>query len=954
VQRMLSPTVVGRAGELAWVSAALDDLGTGRGGSLFVIGESGIGKSRLADEAAAQGKRRGVWVLSGRATPTGRAAPYQALTTALLHGLRSRAVTDISRVPGLRAGLATLIPGFIEGPAIDPSPVLLAETIVRLARTVAGEEGTLIVLEDLHWACGDTLSVTEYLADIARLERVLVLATTRPQGPALALSDALERRGAATTRVLAPLGAAEVSAMAATCLGDEHAAVPAAVSAVLGAHAEGLPFLVEELLAALVNRGTLVASNAGWELVGDADSVDVPLSFAQTVRERVGQLAPDERRVLEYAALLGRDFDWPDLPVVAGVDEGEVLEALRRAVGLQLVEEAGGGRFRFRHALTVEAILAGMLDPQRTRLAAHALGELAPDPEHVAPERLGLAAHLATQAARPIDAAQYLTQAARSALAAGAVATARGTARSAAALVPPAHPAAITADEVLLAALSAAGDIRAVEQLGTQLLARLDALGPCPERQAAVRLRLARAVHAALDLRRARRLCEEALQPADGRLRIELDLMLAEIAFTEHDHAASVAIAETALGDADAAGLPDLACDALELIGRHRMFVTLDVLGAQPILLESLRRAEAADLPLTRLRLLQRLAFHDLARGAGRSRMHEGRAVAVELGVPVSVAEFDHLLATQHLIAGEHDEAQLCVDRGLAEARRYGLTELTVLLQSLRATISAVRGRRSDAEEEAAAAASAAGDVPLMRAAVCGTPLVVAALADDDLASAARRVSETRARLPDALVFWPPFLGSFYGAAAVVMAASGARELTEGRDWAAVDDVYQRGSFWIARAIIAGRAGDAERAAELFREGDERLTAVPWVRALYRRYAAEAALADGWGDPTTWLGQAESIFDTCGNVPLARACRSLLRLAGTSPRRRRETSGASDLTTRESEVLALLAQGLANKDIAQRLYLSPRTVEKHVERILAKMGQPNRTALAASVTAEVT
>ena len=191
--------------------------------------------------------------------------------------------------------------------------------------------------------------------------------------------------------------------------------------------------------------------------------------------------------------------------------------------------------------------------------------------------------------------------------------------------------------------------------------------------------------------------------------------------------------------------------------------------------------------------------------------------------------------------------------------------------------------------------------------------------------------------------------------AAVVVAASGVQELVEGRDWIGIDDVFIHSSFNVAQAIVAGRAGDADRAAELFARGDNALVNTPLIRAVYRRYAAEAALTDGWGDPARWLTEAESFLTGSGHEPLARACRSLLRLAGTSPRRRRPpTAGATpdgaELTTREADVLTLLADGLTNKQIAGRLYLSPRTVEKHVERILTKTGQPNRTALAAYTT----
>ena len=959
VPSVLCPNVIGRADELAWLSAGFDALRDGRGGCMFLVGEPGLGKSRLADEAIAEANRRGAWVLCGRASATGRAVPYQSLSGAVLSGLRSRPPLDVEETPGVRAGLATLLPGFFDGPAVDPSPVLLGETVLRLVSGLADRDGALVVLEDLHWACGDTLAVTEYLADNAATERVVILGTLRPEGSAFDLVDALARRGSATVRSLEPLSVVQTGEMVDACLPRTGGSAPGGLVEIIGSHAEGTPFLVEELLAGLIGRGSLVESPSGWVLSDDLDPLEVPLSFAQTVRERLGELADRDRRVLDLAAIMGRDFDWSYLPSISGEGESGVLEALSRAVDLQLVEEVGGDRFQFRHALTVEAILGEMLGPERVRAAARALEKLVPDADAVPRELLELAAHLAAQAGRGGDAARYLSEEARRALASGALATAIATARRACRYVPADQPEALSAAEVLVAALSLAGNIAAVEEAGSELLAALERRSASAERQAAVRLQLARAAHAALDVARARELCEGALAlgPADRRLLLELDLMLAEIAFSEHQHSASVADAKAVLAEADAAGLADLACDALELIGRHRMFIATELEEAQPYLLEALRRAEAANLPLARLRALGRLAFYDLTRRRGRVRMEQGRALALELGALASVVEFDHVMATDFLIADEVEAATTHTERALAEAQRYGLRELTVLLLGLRATISAVRGERTLAERQAVEAEAAAEGVPFMRPAVSGTPLVVAALADDDLATAARRVREIRARLPEELVFWPPFLGSFYGVASVVAAADGASELVEGRDWVRVDDVYQHSSFCVAQAILAGRAGDAERAAALFAEGDGGLAGVPWPRAMYRRYAGEAALADGWGNPAEWLAEAEVYFEDRGNEPLARACRSLLRLAGTSPRRQR--SGPTEtrypgleLTTREGDVLTLLADGLTNKEIAGRLYLSPRTVEKHVERILAKTNQPNRTALAAYATTQ--
>jgi len=311
---MLCPRVVGRADELSWLSAGLEELRAGRGRCMFLIGEPGIGKSRLADEAIAGAERQGSWVLSGRASATGQVVPYQSLSAAVLSGLRSRPLRDISRIHGVRAGLATLLPGFFEGPAVDPSPGLLGETVLRLESAVSDDSGALFVLEDLHWACGDTLAVTEYLADNAAAEPVLVLATLRPEGAALDLVDALERRGSATFRTLETLSDADTAEMITACLAGGERPLPGALKELIGDRAEGMPFLVEELLAALVGRGSLVPSASGWVLTGELDPVDVPLSFAQTVHERLRALPEAACRVLEFAAILGRDFDWSHLP----------------------------------------------------------------------------------------------------------------------------------------------------------------------------------------------------------------------------------------------------------------------------------------------------------------------------------------------------------------------------------------------------------------------------------------------------------------------------------------------------------------------------------------------------------------------------------------------------------------------------------------------------------------
>jgi DNA-binding CsgD family transcriptional regulator len=154
----------------------------------------------------------------------------------------------------------------------------------------------------------------------------------------------------------------------------------------------------------------------------------------------------------------------------------------------------------------------------------------------------------------------------------------------------------------------------------------------------------------------------------------------------------------------------------------------------------------------------------------------------------------------------------------------------------------------------------------------------------------------------------------------------------------------------LVRAVLRGRAGDPTGATAAF---DAAVTAggpLPLFCHLGVRLAGEPAVRDGWGDPASTLYTAERFFTTAGHEPVAIACRSLLRRTGRSRQRRVDAGVHPDLrrlgvTAREAEVLALVGERLPNRDIAERLYLSPRTVEKHVASVLAKAGAASRADL---------
>jgi DNA-binding CsgD family transcriptional regulator len=152
--------------------------------------------------------------------------------------------------------------------------------------------------------------------------------------------------------------------------------------------------------------------------------------------------------------------------------------------------------------------------------------------------------------------------------------------------------------------------------------------------------------------------------------------------------------------------------------------------------------------------------------------------------------------------------------------------------------------------------------------------------------------------------------------------------------------------------VLLGRAGDDGQATEVTLAATGPANPFTMARHLGLRLVAEAALADGWGDPATWLRVAESYFHTHSVTAVDDACRRLLRQAGmtVSPRRAGTENLPTEIrvkgiTVREYEVLRLVAGRLSNTEIGRRLYISPRTVEKHVASLLGKTGVADRAAL---------
>lgn len=168
--------------------------------------------------------------------------------------------------------------------------------------------------------------------------------------------------------------------------------------------------------------------------------------------------------------------------------------------------------------------------------------------------------------------------------------------------------------------------------------------------------------------------------------------------------------------------------------------------------------------------------------------------------------------------------------------------------------------------------------------------------------------------------------------------------------------LFYTGAGELIEAVAMGRAGDKEGATERFACGFEamrgRSLGAGWLYA-HVLLAARAALRDGWGDPVSWLREAEAFFAAGSFEKLARRCRLMLGEAGAPvPRRGRGESKvpiglrALGVTSREADVLQLVAGGRSNKDIAAELFVSPKTVERHLSSLFTRLGVTNRRALA--------
>ena len=360
------PSLAGRRPTFEALEAEITSrFGASRGGMSFVVGESGVGKTRLCVEISRQAQALGARVLSGGCAPLGSA--LHALTRplqAVADRCRAEGPAETRRLLGSRgkllaryqpalASLADLhgAPEPVDLPA-EAAHELVSHELCATFEALAQDRPLLLVLDDLQWADELTLAFLTKLLALATLSRarLFVLGTARSDGIGDALGKLVQEPHARRID-LDRLDEDGVRAMVADML-----ALPSPGNAFvrfITKQTEGNPFFVAEYLRASVNEGLLMRDDRGrWELVGDDEaslaSLPLPRSLRDLVAQRLDGLDEGARRVADLAAVIGREIDPALLDRVAAIDEAAFAQATSELVARQVFEDTKEG-LRFSH-----------------------------------------------------------------------------------------------------------------------------------------------------------------------------------------------------------------------------------------------------------------------------------------------------------------------------------------------------------------------------------------------------------------------------------------------------------------------------------------------------------------------------------------------------------------------------------------------------------------------------
>ena len=369
--------LIGREPEMARGRAALVEAHAGRGQLMLVLGEAGVGKTRLIGELSAEASHRESHVLLGRCHEGEQILPFGPWVDALRAGRIPEQIGGLADLaPSSRSELARLLPELDAGRADSGAPDYLKvfESMAQLLACLSRVRPLLLILEDLHWADEMSIRLLGFLARRISSWPAVVVTTARQDelidAPVLrrTLQD-LSRAPHVVRLELAPLSRAETVRLVRTLArsGRDEAAL-ARLTEQVWSTSEGNPFVVVETTRAL-EEGTIVA---------DSRTRPLPGSVRELVAGRLERLSDRARELASVAAVFGRAFDFPLLHRAGGLDEHTTAEALEELVRRHVLGGVDEG-FDFSHDRVRAVVYDQLLPPQRTlrhRRAGEALEAL--------------------------------------------------------------------------------------------------------------------------------------------------------------------------------------------------------------------------------------------------------------------------------------------------------------------------------------------------------------------------------------------------------------------------------------------------------------------------------------------------------------------------------------------------------------------------------------------------
>jgi DNA-binding NarL/FixJ family response regulator len=936
--------LVGREAERERLSEAVERARRGSGSLLLLCGEAGVGKTRLAEEVAGASS---TLVLRGAASSSAL-APYGPVVALLRSYLRARP-DGLESCGPLRSHLAMLLPELGSEPAASDRATL-TEAIRCAFEQIAREGHPLMVLDDLQWSDEATLELLAALASALEQIPVLVIGAYRSDGLPRDhmlrwLRNELRRGGHLSEMSLSPLDHAETALLLEELL--EAAPSPSLVTA-LHDRTQGVPFFVEELAGALRVSGRLQPGPRGLEL-GDEGDVPVPETVRDAVLMSIARLSDEGRAAAEAAAVAGQSVD---LELVGELStEAGVAELIQHG----LLVEDGGGRASFRHALSWEALYADVPWLRRRglhRQVAEALEAGGGQSMEVATHWLG---------AREATSARFaLVRAAAESESVHAYRDSTRAGRQALELWPGDEDVDERLDllERYACCAELAGElaeaVRAWRELSAVRSARGETIGFAEaERRLAAAYELKGEREPAFA---ARRLAVDAFA-AGGR---PAEAALERLAMANHrrlgaKHSEAIELARTAGREASLAERTDLRARALGLEGMARAKRGEFEEGLETVR-SGLALALEHDLTAVAAELYQRLGIV-LYNSADYRRAEE--ALDAALGLCRTDGDKNMEVACVSCLVyvlrerGEWAQASKLgremIDAGSGE---WVATGLLGVIHGFQGKLGSARRMLGSS----LASSGPAGHFHMWVDATAGMAYVAAAEgAEDEAASHCRALLERWESSEDhhfciwGLHWASGFLARRGDRAGVHVCAEALTQIasTTGHAYALGALARAIGESALLERDVETAAEQLSRAVEIYRGLD-----VPFEQAQVELRAGVALAACGEREPALdRLGGAYRTARKLGARPLASEAAAEVAALGESVSGRLGSRAAAEadgsgLSRRELEVVRLIAVGRTNREVAQELFLSPRTVDMHVRNILRKLDCRSRVEAA--------